>query len=454
MSLSSDTWKKLRAHAEADRIDAWDELDENCSKYVWTDDDVTDLFMRLKQEESEKVKIHGLICLVRIQRWVLEYAKVASARIAPISLQNWLLQSFLPVSEKQSAASGGARSAVVAVCDHEHIRDVQPLIKLARVLHEDAFGNTAFHLVPLRNPDWARVGLAGLTAVCFIGRPSMFVGCDLLKQLPQDRHFKLPEDSGTWRSQPLSHKTADEFHHVIQQRSHADGLLFKAMAHRDAQEMEIQRTDYAVVQRFLVRYGGHDTTVLILAGATSLGTVAAAEFLTSRSAVNSDLRSRITAAGKNLKAETRVEILLKAEAAVHAPPLPWEVEYTEEKLFVDDTDVLRRKVTVSIGPSSGHQIPYILLNGDKVSLPPKARELLLAICRVAKRDKTDTVDLRKLRDKNVWRMKHIPFTSASDEQVARAIRDSLKKKWLRDAVTFEREDGYPVLKLRFEIIAE
>ena len=448
MSLPEDIWKKLRDDHPAKRKAAWNELDDDCEKYSWTDNVFQDLYLRLKDEPDLDVRSYGLTCLHRISQWARHHI------LGESSLQSWLLEPFRPANRGGSSGTNEPTSAVVAVCDHEHIRDVQPLVKIARVLHEDAYWNTTFHHIPLNNPDWTRVGVTELSAICFIGRPSMFVGCDLLDELPTNRHFNLPVDDETWRGKPLTPESARRFHHIIQQRPTAGRFLF------ETKEDKAHRVDYAVVQRFVLRRGSRKTVVLILAGATSLGTVGAANWLTSRAPANFNIRKCIAEAGRELRDETGVEVLLKVKANVHTPARPWEVsECVEEKLFVNDSlNVLSLPKVVTIGPKgvSDPRDMYVLLDDDEVTLSGATRDTLIAICQKAHRDKTKSIDWKLLQeDHRVWPNGQHPFNGYSKSQEINFLRDHLKRGLLRGALTVEEgRQGRPLLKLGFQVKVE
>jgi hypothetical protein len=243
------------------RKNAWNTLFQKRSEILLDHSEIQELRTVLIDEEDLDVRSFGTLCLDHYVEWKRSGAED--------TLQDWLFKPFVPPLFSAGSAHS-PKSAVIAVCDHQHIRDVQPQVMLARFLPSDRYHATEFHQISLRDPQWEPVALDELSAVCFVGRPGMFHNCKLIDALPPELRFSLPADDDEWRGKPLSSESVDRYHHVRQNRPNA-GPMFYA-----AREEATRRTDYALVQRLRINYGGHHVAVLILAGATSLGTCGAA----------------------------------------------------------------------------------------------------------------------------------------------------------------------------------
>jgi hypothetical protein len=104
------------------------------------------------------------------------------------TLQDWLFKPFDP-SVLSMAGRREVKCAVLTVCDQQHVRDVYPLVMLARFLPVDRYHSTEFYQVSLNKPNWEGIALDKLTTLCLVGKPSMFRTCKLIEVLPRDlRH--------------------------------------------------------------------------------------------------------------------------------------------------------------------------------------------------------------------------------------------------------------------------
>jgi hypothetical protein len=351
-----------------------------------------------------------------------------------VPLRDWIWKPFksAPLSRIQKTG----RSAVVAICDREHIKDVDPLVRLARFL-PDSCADTRFHVVPFKNVEWGFT--TGLRAICFVGRPSMFANCHLFAKLPTDRRFDMPGDDDIWRGRPLNNRSAKAFHHIRQNRRSAPAITY--LAHHDKNEGS--RVDYAMVQRFRLDFKDHYVTVLILAGATSLATVGAAQWVTS------DLEIPLP---EGTNDATAMEALLEVRDTVRDPPRPWEPKADLKTLFLNGVNVVRSapsEITLGCG-SNRNDVRYILLDEDEVEVGGDAFAALAALCLAALGDRDERaaegappIDLGKLmNDKSSWpNHKH-----AGDRKIqtkpAQFFRDNIQKGRVRlgEAVTITKND--------------
>jgi len=346
------------------------------------------------------------------------------------SLDGWFFRPFL------SAPDQARQSAVVAICDRQHIRDVQSLVKLGRFLSAQQYPATAFHHIPLTNPNWGPVGLHNLNAICFLGRPGMFKDCDIIGQLEKQKstaRFGFPNDDDQWRGAQVTDPSAKEFHNVRQNRP-AVGP-FPWLAHEDKQKH--RRTDYAIVQRFRINYGGKALWIIILAGATSLGTFAAAEWVTSPN-LPEILRNALDKAGLDADESTELEVLLEVSAVVHEPAQPWVVEFCKpKKLFLNGgVNALHAPDTITLGVRD-NEVHCVLLDEDEVTFGGRAYAALVALCRKAVCATNGAVGIHDLlNDVGAWPRGLV--TAPDDLDKAKGFfNDNLRRHRLREALSIE-----------------
>jgi len=177
---------------------------------------------------------------------------------------------FEPFSHVRKDARAGTQSSLVlSVCDNQYIRDVQAQVEIARLLPSDRYPQTKFRHVPHEHPDWGDAGLDQAQGVCFIGRPLMFRNCRIIEQFPADLRFSIVSPPETGERADRSHVLPEtgertDFFCVTQNRPKAGPLRYNTV------EQGANRHDYAIVQRFTIRFGGRDVVVLVIAGASGL----------------------------------------------------------------------------------------------------------------------------------------------------------------------------------------
>ena len=390
-----DQWLAGISSTRAKREHTWAEICAHAAELGR--DQLTELLRKIEREnrtatvEERLTELHSqinqIIRLLAAQPWHRE---------PHTTFSEWFFGPFRP-------RSGGPRvstpCAVVGVCDQEHIRDVQAQIILGRHLSASSFPDTKFYHVPLQDPDWTDVGLDKINAFCVIGRPTMLARCPVIEKLDEqlkkrlhrkrfDKRFALPPDDKLWRSRRVDKETAASFHHVVQ-RPALPGTEPYCVVDKDG-----RRTDYAIIQRFVIDYDNRPMTVVILAGATSLGTVGAVEWVT-----NGEMAAKLEEVcarfGKTLDEETEMEALLKVTAEVRSPARPWVTIGREPiKLFLDDSvnTVAPPLARMQITLVTRNGVPDVLmLNDDEVRSRGKDYTALVAVCKAACRQASNRV---------------------------------------------------------------
>jgi len=100
---------------------------------------------------------------------------------------------------------------------------------------------------------------------------------------------------------------------VTQNRPKAGPLRYNTV------EQGANRHDYAIVQRFTIRFGGRDVVVLVIAGASGLGTIGAARWIASFDWTRKSREGFARKAGlETLDRSTRFEALLEFRARAQA----------------------------------------------------------------------------------------------------------------------------------------
>jgi hypothetical protein len=313
---------------------------------------------------------------------------------------------------------------VVTVCDNEYVRDVQALVYLARHLSTERYGKTDVHHVSLHNPDWAEVELDRADAVCFIGRPSMFQGCKLVDSFPDDLRFAIERGP----SDRSSH-----FHHVRQNRTSAGPL-----PHVPEQNSS-HRHDFAVVQRFPITFGGRIMTVLVIAGATSLGTVGAADWVTRKGMHGRERSKDARLAGLDaIDLSTRMEALLEVTGAVHAPAHPWKPACELRSLFFNHSqNVLKPPRRITMATRSGdfidaEDVQYMLFDEDEIEFRGDDYAAVIAVCARQYLGGQGAISISDLvNDTRLWPAAGCPVKG----DTVNFFRDHLQKRRLNKLVT-------------------
>jgi hypothetical protein len=349
------------------------------------------------------------------------------------ALRSWLFSPFLPSPGRET------RSAVVAICDRHHIRDVQSQVKLARFLSAQRYPDTIFHHIPLSKPNWGPVEFHNLNAVCFIGRPSMFRDCDVVRQLEKKKSaakFGFPLDDDLWRGVEVTEDSARAFHHLRENRPVAGPYAWLTVEEKQRN----RRIDYALVQRFRIDYGGKTLWIVVLAGATSLGTFAAAEWVTSPKFPEILLKN-LNRAGLDADESTELEVLLEVAAVVHEPAQPWVVEFcTPKRLFLNGgVNLLHAPTTITLGVRN-NEVCCVLLDEDEVAFRGRAYAALIALCRKSLSVSNGAVGIRGLLDDTGAWPDGVVTAPSNLERAKGFFNDNLRKHRLRDALSIDGDN--------------
>jgi len=351
----------LRSGTPASRKHFWKSLPREHSERPFSPKEVNELRALLLEEPDIDVRTTGAICLDEVLHM--------PGRAPEESFHDWLFRSFRHTGAESKAAK---RSLVVTVCDNEYVRDVQALVEVARHLPSDRYPQTVFRHVALNSPDWADVGLDRAEAICFIGRPSMFKDCKIIDRLPADLRYSI---------EPPSSGGEEDFFCVGQNRPKAGRFEYPTV--QDA----TRRYDHAIVQRVPIKVGGRTVTVVVIAGGSSLGTLGAAQWVTSFEWGMDRRNEYARVAGlETIDWSTRVEAILSVSAKVHKPAQPWRPEIEEKGLFLHKSrNLLRIPSRISVATDTGSlhtadDIRYLLFDDDEVEFGSVDYAAAVAVC--------------------------------------------------------------------------
>lgn len=370
----------LRNPTLAIRKDNWKQLPEFHVKQPFSRAQIMELQKALAKESDLDVRTIGIIALDQILHMPVP---------EPESFFNWLFHSF----RSRGGADTGP-SLVLTVRDDENFRDVQALVEVARHLDAERYAQTEFRDVSQQSPDWADIRWDTINSNCFIGRPSMFRGCPIVSRFPADLRFSI---------EPPDSEAPGGFHRVCQKREKAGKLIYPTT------QDESYRHDHAIVQRFVISHLGAKKTIIVIAGGSSLGTVGAAQWLTSKYMCDAERKSLARVAGLELDGTTRVEVLLSVSATKEKPARPWRPIVDDAALFLNSSrNLLREPSRIAVATETGHlesakDVKYLLFDDDELKLSEADYAAAVAVCVKYWLDHRSSMPIAEFQtDKRLW----------------------------------------------------
>jgi hypothetical protein len=364
---------------------SWKRLREEYGDHPFSPREVNELRLLLLDEPDPDVRTTGIICLDQM---------LHSPTPAPEEgFHDWLFHSFRQTRGEGKQAT--KHSLVVTVCDDAYVRDVQALVEVARRLPSDRYSQTVFRHVALQSPDWADVGLNRAEAICFIGRPSMFKDCRIIDHFPSDLRFSI---------EPPDVDEPEGFFRVSQNRPKAGRLMYPTT------EDSLRRHDHAIVQRFVIRMGGRDVTVVVIAGGSSVGTLGAAQWASAFEWGAARRNEFARVAGLDaIDSSTRIEAFLTVSARVHKPARPWRPEIEERGLFLHKSrNLLKVPARISVATDSGsvqnaNDVRYLLFDDDEMEFGTVDYAAAVAVCVKYCIDEQPEMSIKDLvSDQRLW----------------------------------------------------
>jgi hypothetical protein len=371
----------LRNPTLATRKDLWKLLPETHTKQPFSRAQIRELQKVLAKESDLDVRTIGIIALDQILHMPVP---------EPDRFFNWLFHSF-----RSRGGADTARSLVLTVRDDENFRDVQALVEVARYLDSERYAQTEFRHVSQHSPDWADIRWDAINSICFIGRPSMFRDCPIINRFPADLRFSI---------EPPDSDAPGDFHRVCQKREKAGKLIYPTT------QDESHRHDHAIVQRFVISHLGTRKTIIVIAGGSSLGTVGAAQWLTSKYMYDAERRSDLArVAGQEPDWTTRVEVLLSVSATIERPARPWRPIVDDAALFLNSSrNLLREPNRIAVATQTGQlksaeDVKYLLFDDDELRLSEADYAAAVALCVKYCLDHHPSMPIAEFQtDKRLW----------------------------------------------------
>ena len=408
---------------EALRLDGWNMLRTHAAEFRTAVDAEKRTFLGnlLAHEDNPKVHQAGILAL-------LEFPPVAAlppVAVTPVgqptsgTLANWLWAPFLK------------SSAVFAVTGAKYRRrDEGAVLWLRGRLSLASFPHTRFPQISVEEPTLSPwVSDPHFRSFCFVGRAGLF-GAEIALQLDcaalQFRFKKHRRPDG------LPPDTLDAEYHSIWEANHES-------SYPTANEADGSRSDYGVVQRYEVKLGSVRVVIVVVAGASSLGTLGAAEWAAKHVFDCTDpVQGSPILLPKSIAPRSRMEALLHVRSKLTRGV--WEhPEISLRKLYVDNQAWDAADAKWHCRPPG--LITLVYDQDDVVAIhfdnqPAKLRRdsenfrLLAAMARMKYDHPTASIDVKQLgQDKSIW------GAATHPEKYVRRRLAYLRVKYFNSALT-------------------
>jgi hypothetical protein len=310
-------------------------------------------------------------------------------------------------------------------------------------------------MVPAHQPDWDRFPIGKFRAICIVGRPALYRGFALIPYLAQGLRFRFPDGDDKWKGQSVSKDSIAEYHHVEQWWNGKRTGAHDVHESYNPGSSVGTRVDYAVAQRFPVMFGGQRIVVVLLAGATSLGTAGAVKWATRESVGRADFPG-LDRYQEPVADSTRIEALLEVTGSVHTPRRPWAPRVQLKKLFlngsanlVSDGPSVIRLVGAAGGPA---RVTSVFFDDDGVGANEDEHAALVALCLKARQSRDGIVRAQDLMDDlSVWPDGRRVGNWRAPEQVKHYYLDTFQRRSLNGRLHVYQKTGLR-LEAKIEIV--
>jgi hypothetical protein len=261
--------KRLQSSLRSERIQAWRELlsQSETSHHVLRGDDRRKLAELLVHEEDEGVFRFGVISLLgcsccdgSVPRRPVGKPRQGSVP-RELSLHDWFWSEFLKPSAVFRATEQGYGR-----------RDSDAVERLARRLSYKDFPLVNFQPLPLHEDGWRQITTEqAYDTICIVGRLSLYGDRAInLLQYPKAR-FRFRR-----QKPPPQYQKGEQLRAYYCLQEFDGERLVDEYFTEDVQRVW---TDYGIVQRYPLFLGTRTITVILCAGASTLGTVGAAQWV-------------------------------------------------------------------------------------------------------------------------------------------------------------------------------
>ena len=314
-------------------------------------------------------------------------------------------------------------------------RDECALQWLGRRLSFNDYPATSFPQVSLHACNFLELLFQGtFQAICLVGRPGLFGGGALKRFRDGELRFGFAKDR---RPPELPVGAIDPEYHCILERQSPDNVLRHATV-----DQGDYRTDYAVVQRYPVVFRNGQILVVIVAGGSTLGTLAAARWAAyDLFQVADPARGLPIELPSGARLDSRMEALLRVRAKITTQT--WDALQVDLHSLYFDKQCWSKLKWTELGPrhiTLIHRRPQpdqVLFDGTPQNINPKhcTYRLLLSLVDAAlQRHGVRIEDLAT--DKSIWLEPKV--------KVARVKGNlkTLKHRYLKDALAWDDDSAY------------
>ncbi|MBN1852637.1 MAG: hypothetical protein JW829_07925 [Pirellulales bacterium] len=272
--LVENTLKKLTSENPEIRREGWETIYQHSALFRKSLNEAQIHYLENLMEEEKDLKTYRiankamLALALRSSDTILPFNKRPLSRTSSKMIRDtikllaiWLWYPF------------GKASAVLAVTATNYCRrDENAQIWLARRLSFSEFNKTDFPHISLENPEVEGVFFSDkYHAFCIVGRLGLFGSKALQRFSNNDLRFGFVK-----HRRPIGLPPGEldaEYHCVFERTKNSRRIFYRTT------EENGERTDYVVIQRYQVKLDGTRTVVvIIIAGASSLGTLAGARW--------------------------------------------------------------------------------------------------------------------------------------------------------------------------------
>jgi hypothetical protein len=322
--MQREFMERLAQGNDLQRRLAWEDLinQPEVSHGLLTVEDRQQLHDVLRAEEDDDLRLRAMVVMLR-------YGTVASpaeiqAKATIKTLDGWFSQLF----DKRSALYGITEMNFAR-------RDEDALVHVARRFPPWLFPDTDVNRVLLSDNSWQQALEDHVyDSILLVGRLWLF-GDRAIERLQcphPEPHLMFPEKQ---RPAWLEPGKLDPNFHCIREQTFENGEPV-TRTYQTGDGDDRFRTDYGIVQVYPVFYGSRQITVVVCAGCSTLGTLAAARWLTYDLGPGRNTKGNLIPAPRGIKDTSRMEALVKASAPITTSA--WQPSGGIElcRLYVDD----------------------------------------------------------------------------------------------------------------------
>ena len=424
----------LKSTLSGERRLGWADLHDEClqNHYQLTRNDCIFLAQCIREEDDEGLRL--LAIGIFLELIALELNATAPPVGAPPEapsrrpleyVYQWLWDPF-----HENSAMFGTASDV-------YLRDGMALVDLARRLGWEEFPRARIELVPAGQPRWeGLLHRQQFQAIFLVGRLGLFGDEAILHWGCSSSRFFFPKQQRLPGSAP---DAFDPEYYCICERLE-DGRIESYRAQHD--EVKGKWTDFALIQRYPVEYMGVQIVVVLCAGCSSLGTLAAAQWAASHLTRNAHPDGTPIRCPQGITVNSRLEALLMVIADVDQSL--WAPSRVDLLRLIIDRHTWKpllsdwgKESLVELRCENGDpQKPIAMViegTRERMALKGQMFQLAVAVCLSAAENQGLVDRAKLLQSPQLW-----PNGDASEEKLRNRL-SGLKYHHLKKLLTIESE---------------